>query len=206
MTELKSSCTVEGCAKPLFSLGMCAMHYFRMRAIGKLFRTCAACEKAVPLHGKKYCSRKCRDREYRKRPSVAAMRLEKKRLSRKRPEVKKQRSAYSAEYSQRPAVRERKRVSGRIRKHHHRAFIRGATAEKFDPLEIFDRDGWRCGLCGTSTPKSKRGTYDAKAPELDHIIPISAGGPHTRMNVQCACRACNMAKGSKPLGQLRLVG
>lgn len=71
--------------------------------------------------------------------------------------------------------------------------------------KVCARDGWRCQLCGIRTPERLRGTYDDRAPELDHIVPIALGGSHTYVNVQCACRRCNLKKGSKPLGQLRLA-
>jgi len=71
---------------------------------------------------------------------------------------------------------------------------RNVVAEDFSPYEVFARDGWLCRLCGAPTPRAKRGTYEADAPELDHIVPISKGGPHTKANTQCACRACNLAK------------
>jgi 5-methylcytosine-specific restriction endonuclease McrA len=82
---------------------------------------------------------------------------------------------------------------------------RAVGAERFDPLEVLARDGWRCHICGISTPKRLRGTYHDQAPELDHITPLALGGQHTRQNTACACRKCNIAKGSRPLGQLRLV-
>ena len=66
-----------------------------------------------------------------------------------------------------------------------------------DPIEIFDRDEWCCKVCGIETPQHKRGTYDADAPELDHIVPLVRGGPHTRANLQCACRSCNLIKGGE---------
>lgn len=35
---------------------------------------------------------------------------------------------------------------------------------------------------------------------------LSQGGPHTYSNVQCACRACNIRKGSQSeVGQLPLL-
>jgi hypothetical protein len=40
---------------------------------------------------------------------------------------------------------------------------------------VFDRDGWRCRLCGCVTPKQLKGSYQPNAPELDHIIPLSVG-------------------------------
>jgi 5-methylcytosine-specific restriction endonuclease McrA len=73
------------------------------------------------------------------------------------------------------------------------------------PLKVFLRDGYRCQLCGCATPKRLRGTYKPNAPELDHIVPIAAGGGHTWDNVQCACRSCNHQKRDKPLGQMRLA-
>jgi len=79
-----------------------------------------------------------------------------------------------------------------------KAIERGATiAEKFHPFEIFDRDGWRCQICGTKTPKALRGTYKPNAPELDHIVPISKGGSHSKSNSQTSCRRCNAEKSNK---------
>lgn len=96
--------------------------------------------------------------------------------------------------------------SKRIHKSKRRAACRGANAEAVDPLKVFDRDKWRCMLCGRSTPSRKRGTIEDDAPELDHIIPLSKGGSHSYANTQCACRKCNREKGSKPLGQMMLIG
>ena len=94
------------------------------------------------------------------------------------------------------------RRAGRLKR---KALERGARVGVcIDPLKVFERDGWKCQLCGTSTPKSKRGTYDNKAPELDHILPISLGGKHDWSNVQCACRKCNSDKGARPKGQMLL--
>ncbi len=86
-----------------------------------------------------------------------------------------------------------------------RARIAGAITESFDPHEVLERDGWKCHICGIKTPKRLRGTMAHNAPELDHILPIAVGGEHTRQNTACACKRCNMAKGAKPLGQLRLT-
>lgn len=94
----------------------------------------------------------------------------------------------------------------RIHKAKRRAACKGAHAESVNPFKVFDRDRWHCKLCGCKTPKSKRGTYDDDAPELDHIVPISKGGEHTYLNTQCACRRCNAAKRDKPLGQMLLIG
>lgn len=83
---------------------------------------------------------------------------------------------------------------------------RGVTVEIVNDLHVLQRDGWRCQLCGVKTPKRLRGTFEDRAPEVDHIIPIACGGEHSYRNVQCACRKCNLAKGFVPLGQQRLFG
>jgi hypothetical protein len=94
----------------------------------------------------------------------------------------------------------------RIVKSRRRARERHADNDNVDPFVVFDRDGWRCQLCKIKTPRKLRGTYAPNAPELDHIIPLAAGGGHTYINTQCACRSCNSLKSDTPLGQLRLFG
>jgi len=94
----------------------------------------------------------------------------------------------------------------RAYKSRRRALERGLNAERFDPFEVFERDGWRCHLCRCKTPQRLRGSMDDRAPELDHIVPLAAGGEHSRRNTACACRKCNQTKGAEPRGQLRLIG
>lgn len=87
-----------------------------------------------------------------------------------------------------------------------KALEKTGYAQAFDPIEVLERDKWKCKLCGVNTPRHKRGSIDQDAPELDHIIPLSKGGAHTKENTQCACRSCNCAKSGRPLGQLLLIG
>lgn len=67
---------------------------------------------------------------------------------------------------------------------------------------IFERDHWRCRLCGCKTPKELQGSILPTAPTLDHIIPLALGGPHTAKNLQCLCHRCNSRKKDKYTGQL----
>lgn len=99
-----------------------------------------------------------------------------------------------------------RQAAKRAQKERRNAKLRGATVETVHPLRVFERDGWRCQLCGVKTPKTKRGTYSDDAPELDHIEPLARGGEHSYRNVQCACRRCNGAKSDRPLGQMLLFG
>lgn len=92
----------------------------------------------------------------------------------------------------------------RIRRSAERARLRRVKVENVNPITVFDRDRWRCMLCGVKTPRTLRGTYEPNAPELDHIVPLAAGGEHSYRNTQCACRSCNAAKGDRPKGQQRL--
>lgn len=101
-----------------------------------------------------------------------------------------------------PNARRKKAISrkaGKLRR-------RGARVEAVDPIRVFDRDGWRCQDCGRATPQRLRGTYEARAPELDHIIPIARGGEHSYRNTRCCCRECNGRKGDRERGQLLLFG
>lgn len=94
---------------------------------------------------------------------------------------------------------------GRVKKHRERALRFGVAYEAINPIDVFERDGWRCQICGKATPKRLRGSLKDNAPELDHRTPMARGGSHTWDNVQCACRACNIDKGSKTTkGQLTL--
>jgi len=90
--------------------------------------------------------------------------------------------------------------------HNRRARLTGATIESVNPIEIFERDGFRCQLCGVKTmPNYNR--FHSKRPELDHIIPLSKGGDHTPRNTQCLCRHCNATKRNTGKGdQLRMFG
>lgn len=89
-----------------------------------------------------------------------------------------------------------------------RARNHGVVYEYVNPIKVFERDGWRCQICGKQTPSKNRGTRRSNAPELDHRIPMANGGPHSYSNVQCACHACNVTKSNRSeVGQysLRLV-
>lgn len=71
-----------------------------------------------------------------------------------------------------------------------------ASAKPLDAREIFDRDGWVCGLCQDPIPTGVPKRHPLSA-SLDHIVPLSLGGPHTHDNVQAAHLICNGRKGNR---------
>ena len=83
--------------------------------------------------------------------------------------------------------------------------MKAVVSEPIDPMVIFQRDKWRCKMCGRKTPRSLMGTNNPSAPSIDHIIPLSLGGPHTKRNLRCLCRRCNGTKAAKYEGQLAFV-
>jgi len=78
-----------------------------------------------------------------------------------------------------------------------RAAKKGATVEKVSRAVVFERDGGRCHICGKKVNPKKW--------HLDHIVPIIRHGEHSYQNVAVAHPKCNLVKGGKAKGQLRLL-
>jgi 5-methylcytosine-specific restriction endonuclease McrA len=101
---------------------------------------------------------------------------------------------------------ERKRAAWAADNHRKRTRSKGLERDRILPREIFDRDGWRCHLCGRRVNSRLRAPHPGSA-TLDHITPVSKGGPHTRANVAIAHLSCNSAKRDRSVGeQLLLLG
>lgn len=90
-----------------------------------------------------------------------------------------------------------KRYNRNMRKGKKIAQRFGVDYEYIDPIKVFQRDNWLCKICNKPTPRNMRGSTNANAPEVDHIIPISKRGAHVYTNVQCTCRECNAKKSNK---------
>jgi len=75
--------------------------------------------------------------------------------------------------------------------------------------EVFERDLWVCQSCGMKCLRSFKlidGIPHPLSATVDHIVPLSHRKKgHTRDNVQCMCWKCNITKGSKASGQMRLM-
>jgi 5-methylcytosine-specific restriction endonuclease McrA len=60
---------------------------------------------------------------------------------------------------------------------------------------VFERDGWRCGICHAVIDQALRWPHPGSA-TLDHIVPLADGGDHMPSNWQAAHAACNIEKGN----------
>ena len=69
-----------------------------------------------------------------------------------------------------------------------RARMAGAVIEIVDVAEVWDYWGPMCAYCGSTEDLT-----------LDHIVPLSQGGPHSFDNLTVACRPCNTSKSAKKL-------
>lgn len=54
-------------------------------------------------------------------------------------------------------------------------------------LDVFERDDYRCQMCG-------RTVEDGIKLHIDHIVPFSKGGSNDMDNLQVLCHECNLAK------------
>lgn len=80
----------------------------------------------------------------------------------------------------------------------YRQMRTNGPVEAFTAAEIGTRDRWVCGICQDTErlvdprPSAPR----ALSPSIDHIIPLSAGGPHTRANTRITHLWCNVERNS----------
>ncbi|ELU1437119.1 MULTISPECIES: HNH endonuclease [Providencia] len=64
-------------------------------------------------------------------------------------------------------------------------------------FEVFKRDGFTCQYCGDSAPKVVL--------NVDHIIPVSAGGDNNMMNLITSCFDCNQGKRDRLISDDSLI-
>lgn len=80
--------------------------------------------------------------------------------------------------------------------HIRRAQKAQAPSEAFDSREVFDRDGWLCGICQEPVDPDERFPSPMSV-SLDHVVPLSKGGHHTRANTRCTHLGCNVKLGNR---------
>lgn len=72
--------------------------------------------------------------------------------------------------------------------HEARARKAGIVYDLIDLREVYAKTNGVCGICGLAV------SFDEFA--VDHIDPVSKGGPHLLWNLQPAHKACNSRKGN----------
>lgn len=101
---------------------------------------------------------------------------------------------------------ERHTAKARRRARKREAYVADVWRQK-----IFERDRWRCQVPECQFPRRivarAKQVPHPRAPVLDHIVPLAAGGTHEPANVQCAHFLCNSVKSARGGGeQLLLIG
>ena len=189
-------------------------------------RECEGCGKRfVPKRrDKRFCSRKCRkreyhreyyrrpdvrewkreyNREYQRRPDVRERAREyeqrpdareRKRERDRRPDVREKKREYNREYRSRPDARERKRAAGRKRT----ARLGGKEKHRRRLSDLLIAQEGLCGLCGHGLPKDRRQVH------VDHIYPVSLGGTNAVSNLQAVCKPCNESKHDSTMAEYAL--
>lgn len=87
-----------------------------------------------------------------------------------------------------------KSCQNRLKCANRQSWRRGAErGESVRLIDVYQRDGGKCGVCGLAVDLSLKWPAPQCA-TLDHVVPISKGGPHTFSNIQVAHLACNASK------------
>lgn len=93
-----------------------------------------------------------------------------------------------------------------VRAKRRRAATRGADAEDVDRVVVGERDRWVCGICLRKVDKAIAYPHP-HSQSLDHVIPLSEGGPHTYANTRIAHLECNIHRSDRGGNeQLSLIG
>ncbi len=136
-----------------------------------------------------------RQRKYTKKHSAKVKEWKRKYSQTHKAEIAKWQHKYRKAHLQERRAKEQLRRAKKF----------GGTIELFADNEIFDRDGWICQICRKRVGKALKYPHPRSA-SLDHIVSLSKGGDHTRINVQLAHLVCNTKKRDRWYGQLRLMG
>ena len=95
----------------------------------------------------------------------------------------------------------RRREYNRNREHIKRS---KGIGEKITIPDLMRKYKGRCVNCQTTCVRPEGYNWDNEA-NIDHILPIAAGGLHIWSNVQLLCRRCNIAKSDRVLPGTQLM-
>lgn len=155
--------------------------------------SCVVCGRALTGQQRKYCSRRCINREWYRRnheQQIAYHRRyrlanrERNRASHRRWYLANRARALAASRAWLQANQHRRAAYARSR----RAAVEGSGGDVSDAAwnRLLLKYAYACGYCGDWT----------RPLTADHRIPLSRGGLHTISNLIPACRPCNSRKGA----------
>lgn len=88
-----------------------------------------------------------------------------------------------------------------IRNRKRRAHKASVISEAYTDKEVLEKYGSICHICGIgidlSIPRKGKRANWGESLHIDHVIPLSKGGPDTLDNVRPSHAFCNISKGSK---------
>ena len=82
--------------------------------------------------------------------------------------------------------------------HRRRAMMRGSAVGPIDYEVIWERDNGCCWLCSEPVDQSLK-YPEPMSKSWDHVIPVSAGGPHVMENIALSHLRCNFEKKARVL-------
>lgn len=198
-------CSIDGCATQAHSMGWCVTHYSRYyrkgdplhRLAGEVVdgkRICPTCGEDKPRTTDYwYAAKRSTDglagdcKECAKRRRREGRNPERERIYRRTPEQQ----ARAAE-----RARRRRRDDpdvGHDATRRRRARKAAVHSEPYRRMDIAERDGWRCGLCGCPILPFVRYPHP-RSLSIDHVVPLSRGGPDAPDNVHATHLRCNLRK------------
>jgi len=219
-------CSIEDCVKIAHCRGWCPMHYQRWRLTGSLDKPHAKvrdlCQCGKPVLASGMC-RSCYRADYYLRnkerenaqsqryyvENVDAMRERARQYHVDHPEYRAARylavdkdalRARVRELSKDPARQARRRETGKAwRLKNYDAWTirnrentrrRQTNGEPVSYVAILARWGMVCHICTL-------GIESLADLHMDHLIPLSKGGPHTAANIRPSHALCNLRKGAR---------
>ena len=138
-------------------------------------------------HPRKYCSRSCSDKAVRARAVAEGRVCSVDGCGRAAASKGLCGSHYSIEWNR---LNPDKRSA---RAHRYRARKLAAFVEDVGRIEVLERDGWVCHICGESIGKELEFPHRLYG-TLDHVVPLNKGGLHCLDNVKAAHWICNSLK------------
>ena len=223
----KGTCAWPGCdSTAIIARGLCGRDYRRAERAGRLdefsvtVKVCDVCgvQFEAGKHGKRFCSTECREVAYinglaERRESRRAARLGRRCIAcgEEIPDSLRRDARFCSTECQQAAwyalndehCREAATAwrlahpdERRDADHRRRARIAQTASEPIDLEALWIEQGEQCGICGDPIPAAAV-FPDPLSKSIDHIVPLSRGGTHTRDNVQFAHLVCNERKGAK---------